>query len=649
MAKLTVQSGKGKIRLKKSKELVGLKTKNQSELQEKPFIQEKHLERLGGFNIVRLNKSGRSLDKRLDQIRADDDIDVGTHVYVADGSDKPLVPTGEIVIVFHNLVSAEEQALVLDEFQLDLVERRDSERIIAKVTERSPNPLKVAAALERISMVKFAEPDLDTLLDEYDFRAPNDGLFNHQWYFQNNGQVVDANHRLKRGADAKILNAWKRLGNAGSSRVTMAIIDNGFDTNHPDLRAKVVRPFDLWTNSSRLVQGDTRFTHGTPCASIALASQNGTGIVGVAPNARFMPVSGTSFSLRATEQMFDYCIRNGADIISCSWGTTDPNFHLNAMKEEAIAKAARLGRNGKGCIILFAAGNEGKDHLSYYAAHPDVIAVGACTSQDQHAPYSNRGRQLSVCAPSNGDWPVIAAKAWWDQGENHRNGGNFRFWADGRNRGQHYKHFGGTSASTPLVAGICALMLSANPDLRAREVKEILQQTADKIGNPWEYSQGHSTKYGYGRVNADRAVAEAIRRRESSRPFVQPNPTPSPTPTPSPSPTPTPVTNTGNSGVQTGVSSGKGLFRFSVRRQGASGFGVQIGAFGSYGNVLVQAEKIERLFGVPVVVQITESGGRTVYKIVAGSFAAKSEADNLFSRMRSQGYNGFVRNLRDFQ
>ena len=89
MAKLTVQSGKGKIRLKKSKEFVGLKTKNQSELPEKSFIQEKHLENLGGFNIVRLDESGRSLDKRLDQIRADDAIDVGTHVYVADGSDKP--------------------------------------------------------------------------------------------------------------------------------------------------------------------------------------------------------------------------------------------------------------------------------------------------------------------------------------------------------------------------------------------------------------------------------------------------------------------------------------------------------------------------------------------------------------------------------
>lgn len=640
MAKLTVKSGKGTIRLKKSKEFVGLKSKDQQDVQNKSFVQEQHLENLGGFNIVRLDEKGQSLDNRLDQIRAHEDIEVGTHVYVAEGSDKPLVPTGEIIIVFHNLVSEEEQQLVLDEFHLELAERRDAERIIAKVTNLSPNPLKVAAALEGISMVKHAEPDLDTLVDEYDFQLPNDNLLPHQWYFQNTGTVVDSNHRLKKGADAKIINAWNRLGNTGSSNITIAIIDNGFDTSHPDLGSKVVRPFDLWTNSSRLVQGDARFTHGTPCASLAVASQNGSGIVGVAPNARFMPISGTSFSLRATQQMFDYCIRNGADIISCSWGTTDPNFNLNAMKEEAIAKAARLGRNGKGSIIVFAAGNEGKDYLSYYAAHPDVIAVGACTSQDQHAPYSNRGRQLSVCAPSNGDWPVIAAKAWWDQGEDHRNGGNFRYWADGQSRGTNYKHFGGTSAATPIVAGICALMLSANPNLTAREVKEILQQTADKIGNAWEYTSGHSTKYGYGRVNADRAVAEAIRRKESANPIVSPTPTPTPAPPP--------ITTT-TSGVTTGVAAGKGLFRFSVRKQGAVGYGVQIGVFREYGNVLIQAEQLERLFNIPVIVQINESGGATSYKIVAGAYNTRAEADNLFGKMRSQGYNGFVRNLRDFQ
>ena len=280
--------------------------------------------------------------------------------------------------------------------------------------------------------------------------------------------------------------------------------------------------------------------------------------MGVAPMSKFMPINGTSYSLRATEQMFDYCVRQGADIISCSWGTIDPAYSLNSFKEAAITRAARQGRNGKGCIILFAVGNDDKDYVSHYAAHPDVIAVAACTSQDSHAKYSNRGRQISVCAPSNGDWPIIAARAWWDPGTSHRGTGDWRYWADGRSRGSRYKHFGGTSCSTPLVAGICALMLSVNPDLTAREVKQILQDTADKIGQPWEYVRGHSLKYGYGRVNADRAVAEAKRRYEArtfqprpSTPTTTTTTTTRPsTPTPKPSPTPS---------VQPSISSGKGL------------------------------------------------------------------------------------------
>ena len=139
-------------------------------------------------------------------------------------------------------------------------------------------------------------------------------------------------------------------------------------------------------------------------------------MVGSAPNAKFMPVSGTSFSLKATEEMFEYCTKTNADIISCSWGSTDPAFSLSAVKEDVLTKAATKGRNGKGCVILFAVGNDSKDYVNYYSAHPDVIAVGATTSKDEHATYSNRGREVTVCAPSNGDWPIIAARAWWDEG-----------------------------------------------------------------------------------------------------------------------------------------------------------------------------------------------------------------------------------------
>ncbi len=621
MAPISVKSGKGELTLHKSKSLVGLKPKKEGKkLEKKGYVKEEVLQSLGGFHVVTLEQGKDDVDTKLDEVRRKKDIDLGTHVYYAEGSNRPMVPTGEIYITFEEGVSEEEQLMALEEYSLALLERRTPLLIVAKVTENSPNPLKVAHQLQLFSLVKTAEPDLDMPVDEYAFAAPGDTLVNHQWHLENKGFVVDANFRLKKGADAKVKDAWGRLGNLGSSSITLAVIDNGFDANHPDLRGKVVKPYDLWSSRRELPSGDARYTHGTPCASVAIAASNGTGIVGAAPGVRFMPIHGTSFSVRITEQMFDYCIDNGADIISCSWGTTDSQYSLSPVKEQAITKAATRGRNGKGCVILFAAGNDDFDYLNYYAQHPDVIAVGASTSQDVHASYSNRGRQLSVVAPSNGDWPIIAARASWDQGLNWESG-NYKYWRDGRSRSTSYKHFGGTSSATPLVAGICALMLSANPDLTAREVKQILQQTADKIGFPSEYSNGHSVKYGYGRVNADRAVAEAIRRSEAAAP--------------------PPVE------VQEEITTGRGIFRFNVTKQDARGFGVQIGAFYEYGNVLIQAEKLQKQFDAPVIVSINELNGKTVYKIVLGAFSTADPARSLMRRIKDAGISCFLRNLAD--
>lgn len=622
MSQITINSGKGKVTLKKSGRFVGLKTKSTKDVAKESFVKEKVFDKLGGFSIVTLERDGEALDQTLDDVRKKRNVTVGSHVYYTVGnSNRPIIPTGEIYVIFQDGTSPEEQLMVLDEYKLELVERRDDYKMIVKVSANSPNPLKVANYLQDISLVKIAEPDIDTFVEEYDeFNEPNDKLLKHQWHLQNAGKVADANWPLKKGADAKVIDAWKRMGNFGSSNIVIAVIDNGFDLTHPDLKDKVYKPFDLWTQSSQLEQGDSRFTHGTPCATVALAASNGTGIVGAAPSAKFMPISGTSFSLRATEEMFDYCIKNGADVISCSWGSTDPAFNLSPLKEEAIARAAKNGRNGKGCVIVYAVGNDDLDFVSFYSAHPDVIAVAASTSKDEHATYSNRGREVTICAPSNGDWPIIAGRAWWDEGVSWETG-EYRFWRDGVSRGDRYKHFGGTSSSCPLVAGICALILSVNPDLTAKEVKEIIIKTADKIGSPSEYSNGHSKKYGYGKINADRAVAEAIRMRDG---LGEPEPE-----------------------VKYEILSGRGIFQFNVKRQEAKGYGIQVGAFAEYGNVLIQAEKLQSKFDAPIVVSINELNGKTVYKIVVGAFAKKSDAQDLQKKMLDSGVRGFLRNLKD--
>ena len=291
MSQLKIRSGNSELTLKKSKSFVGLRTKEET-ADKQDYVESEVHENLGGFKIVSLKEAEADIDQKLDEVRQRDDVEVGTHVYYAEGSDKPLVATGEIFITFAGLVSEEEQQIVLSEYNLELVERRSPDFIVAKVTADSPNPLKVAHLLGGISMVKTAEPDLDTLLDEYEFREPTDDLVSQQWHLRNIGRIPGTNYRIRQGADAKVFDAWQRLDGMGSDRVTIAVIDNGFDVNHPDLRTKIFRPFDLWRQSSNLSMGDPRFTHGTPCASVALAVTNGRGIVGAAPNARFMPIHG---------------------------------------------------------------------------------------------------------------------------------------------------------------------------------------------------------------------------------------------------------------------------------------------------------------------------------------------------------------------
>lgn len=607
---MKIRLGKGKMKLKKSDKLVGLKTlKSRSTEPITPKALEdkqKKYTRLGGFQIFDVGDE-KDVNAKLDNLREADEVEVGTHVYVGEDGETPFVPNGDVYITFAQGVDEEEQAIVLDEFNLELIRQRSESQVQARVTAKSMNPLKVAYFLEKVSLVEDAHADMDSILREYDIAPPQEHLFKYQWHIKNSGVIPNSNpvHHINPNAEAKVLDAWNRLGNKGSSDITIAVIDMGFDLQHPDLNSRIVHPWDVWDNKP-FSQPKTFRDHGTPCAGVALARENGFGTIGVAPNSKFMPVSGLGFSIRDTEVMFDHCVDNGADIISCSWGSIKPEHELDSTKEDIIRKAATKGRDGKGCVILFAAGNENREVTNVYGRHPDVICVGASTSQDVHASYSNRGFEIDIVAPSNGDWPLIAPKASWDSGH----------WFDGNNLDNQYKHFGGTSAATPLVAGVCALMLTANPNLTAKQVKEILVKTADKIGHPTEYVNGHSRRYGYGRVNADKAVAEAIRYLD---------------------------TGGVDTIVEPAVTSGQGLFRFSVTRQPSVGFGVQIGVFAEYGNVLIQVEKLQKVFAnQPVIVNINELGGRTVYKVLLGQFTAVNEARKMLNIMKTKGFNGFV-------
>lgn len=317
--------------------------------------------------------------------------------------------------------------------------------------------------------------------------------------------------------------AWKFT--RGKRAVVIAVLDDGIDVEHPELRANVLRcpdpdeARDLCGRDFYLPDDDAdhfnprpkRFrapfdqmggndVHGTPCAGVAVG--RGPRAYGIAPNCRLLPVKIFHADDFAAESQVADAIRYAAtfaDVVSCSWGgAKSPDI------EFALQDARRFGRKGKGAIVVCAAGNDGVNEVDYPASDPNAIAVGASTDKDELAGYSNRGAQICVVAPSSGGTRSIFTTDVSIPGRGFNPG------KTGDANGLYCDDFGGTSSATPLVAGLCGLMLSLKPQLAPEDVRKLLASTAKKIGPASAYkANGHSNRYGFGRIDAGKAVAAA--------------------------------------------------------------------------------------------------------------------------------------------
>ncbi len=458
-----------------------------------------------GMEVFSMRK-GVDLEGTTDKLRKAAQSDVVTHVYAMSedaGPDSWMIPTGTMVIQFEQGVEKSAKDKILKDHGLQVLEKinyLDRAYSVRLTGSAKKNPLKIAADLQGHSEIVTAEPD-------FNFRVafqhiPTDTLYPKQWHLDNRG---DAGGLLE-GADVKAEKAWDYT--VGSRDISVCVMDDGFDLTHPDfdVPGKIVAPRDFGQDDTdpNPVYGSDN--HGTSCAGVAIAEQNGTGCVGLAPGCSFMPVRmSSSLSDNDVVALFQHAIDFNADVISCSWHAATSYFPLSARIEGIIHQAAVNGRrNGKGCVILFAAGNgesplDGeKDGVTYhqgFGLHGDVITVAASNSMDEHSSYSNYGPELTICAPSDGSggWGVVTTD---------------RRGRKGYSTGDYTYDFGGTSSSTPLAAGLAALILSLNPELSSAEVKQIMKDTADKIDpENGRYVDGHSTLYGHGRINAEKALA----------------------------------------------------------------------------------------------------------------------------------------------
>lgn len=344
---------------------------------------------------------------------------------------------------------------------------------------------------------------------------PNDVNFPSQWHLY---QTSVPNGGTTSGVDVNVINAWDLYKGAG---VTIGIVDDGLQLTHPDLSPNISAVSGIhhdWNDSTPTDPTPSSLNaHGTAVGGVASARGNNTiGVSGVAPEAKLAGLRLVAGPASDADEVDAFGWRN--DVIAIknnSWGPDDDGTSITKLSSSvnaALLSAVTNGRSGLGEVFVWSNGNGGSyasaqfvtDSSNYdgYANSIYVISVGALANTGQASSYTEKGGNVSVTAPSNGGTLGITTT--------DLSG------LSGYTSTDYTSNFGGTSASAPMVSGIVALMLQANPSLGWRDVKEILIRTARPIDtgdsgwvnnnagikfNPW---------YGAGLVDAEEAVNRAL-------------------------------------------------------------------------------------------------------------------------------------------
>lgn len=309
------------------------------------------------------------------------------------------------------------------------------------------NERALANAFKQRSDVEFAEPDYLYASEG----TPNDPSFNSQWHL------------------SKIASPQAWDFSTGSSSVIIAILDSGVAAWHADLANQMVPGWNFYNNNS-----DTNdvFGHGTKVAGVAAAATNNlTGISGVGYNCKIMPLRITDTSGIASASNMAAALQWAADR-----GARVANLSFAASGSATVTSAAQYFMN-KGGVVTISSGNSAT--VLSTADTPYALTVSSTNSGDGMSSFSNTGNLIDCAAPGEGIYTTTM------------DGG--------------YASVSGTSFSAPIVAGIAGLMLAANPNLSGAQCYELLRKSGDDLG-----TAGWDSKYGWGRVNANKAVLAAM-------------------------------------------------------------------------------------------------------------------------------------------
>lgn len=395
------------------------------------------------------------------------------------------------------------------------VERLIGAADIYRVKFLSPEAaLRSLKLLRSEKSLRFAHPDFRLPIESRGSIDPTEEpLWSVAWH-------------LKKTAASE---AWEKT--TGSSSVLVALIDLGFEVDHPDLQ-------DAWAVNTGEIPGNRKDDdgnglvddvlgwnfgvrgpnllygagpgHGTATAGIIAARTNGIGGSGVCPACRVLPLV-IDDQVSSAVAAFYYAKSRGAAVVSNSWGYRVGTPETEALSE-AIQKIAVDGRGGQGTSVVFAMGNKGRDDCRGsepdISALPFVIAVSSADFRDKKIADAGYGPCLAILAPSSvgRTQGVVTTDRRGSKGFN-----------SGSERGDladldYTNSFHGTSAAAPQVAGALALLYDLCPSIGAHIAYDLLVSSADKV-SPEEASYdpvtGRSLLYGHGRLNIGAMIEKA--------------------------------------------------------------------------------------------------------------------------------------------